>query len=142
MALQKWKRCPHCRKTYEFGVDQRGIGSSLIRCPSCNDYIIDKDNKEWELMDPVERVIHFFIMSYSTILYAIIPAGIILLADSLIGFMPELPGLWSLYVPYLIGLVIMILLSIWGINEQIRESNLRMKDPEYRELLKRAGLLK
>jgi hypothetical protein len=135
MALLVVKRCPHCGNKYEQGPDSRGIGSPLIRCPSCSRFIIDQDDTEWELMGLWKKAGYVLICIYTAFLFgAVFPI--------LLYFINEDTADSNFALSYLLG-VAFIAIWIWKRNSNdMSESKKRMRDPDYRKVLIKCGLLK
>jgi hypothetical protein len=141
MPMYKIKSCPHCKKTYDFDHDRRGIGSPLLQCPSCSNLIIDTDMNEWELKDPISKIIYIILSVYTAFMYGLLSPLIAWGIADLFDYDSEAHGYNFFIISYAIGVFLIALVALWSNKGDIKESKERMKDSEYRLLLKKAGLL-
>ena len=111
-----------------------GIGRPVHKCPQCEGFIIDTDETEWELKSPEEKTNYFVISGWKSIVYSValsLGARFLLKGLSFIDYMV----LWAA------GCVVFLWIFIFSNCKDIQESQARMADPQYRELLKTLGLL-
>ena len=139
MALNLMKFCPHCRSMFEQGPQEIGIGTPLVNCPACKGVIVDADRTEWELKSPIGKAFYLLLCGWTSIFWGF---GFLMLGLALrYKFDVEISDamLINLWIGGGIGVLMLLILFNW---KDIEESRERMKDPRYRERLKRAGLLK
>jgi hypothetical protein len=140
------KKCPHCKKVYESGHHAIGIGEPLATCQYCKGMIVDKDNMEWELKGTLGKIGYLFVCFWTVALYGLaVPLGIYGIAYLLskdkaaveASFTPK-----AVITFWIIGVILASIKSYKVNTKDIQASKERMKNPEYRALLRRAGLLK
>lgn len=143
------KRCPDCGKLYESGLYREKIGKPIASCYFCGARFIDKSVNEWELRGIGGKIWYLLFSVLDVFAVGMISAMIII-------FLLLLPDLlfktgFSHFMlndgDYFIGLfALCIFVNL--IRVVIRESKdysaskTRMTDPNYRQELKLAGLLK
>lgn len=139
MATNLFKFCPHCRGIYEQGPQELSIGVPVIACRECNGLIVDTDRTEWELKSPLGKAVYFVLCGWTAFFWGLaFPMGAYFLGQHL-GFRVDNEAAFSLW---LIGSLFFLGVLILGNLNDVRASQERMKDPQYRELLRQAGLLK
>jgi len=135
VAMHVIKRCPHCKRTYEQGPDQRGIGTPLRSCEGCGSTFVDTHENEWELLGPLGKLSFLFISIWTAFLFGIAFPALCYAIDK-DAAEDHFLGLYACGVAALA-------LILWVMNTRdIRESRQRMRDPDYRARLRRAGLLR
>lgn len=142
MAMLVIKYCPHCKKTYDAGHNSRGIGIPLKKCPSCGGVIIDTDETEWELKNSFARLGYYFICAWTAFVYGIsVPLAIDFFLDYYEYDINKL-GWVGFGALYALGITIFAMILIRRNVKDIHASKERMKDENYRLVLRQAGLLK
>ena len=139
MAATVIKRCPHCKNIFETGIDSRGIGIPFKICQSCDGYIIDTDETEWELKSPFSKLLYFLICAWTSIQYGILPLIAALFIGPKFGVNFENKELFTFWG---IGTLVLAFLIIKANSIDIRESKTRMQNPEYRKTLEKLGLIR
>lgn len=128
------KTCPHCKNTVStlYSID---IGKPFVECSNCGHLVIDKDITEWELKDIFQKIYFLVICLYSAFLFGFLPNLIyIFLVDDIDE--GALLGIW------LTASCCIALFGSRNLIDEIKESKERMRDPEYRQVLRSIGLLK
>lgn len=151
MAIWTFLRCPHCGESY--GSYHRTIrkesGPLAVRCRRCNRYInLSNLALEWELLTEDQRFIRYL----STGLVATVTGGGYSLLITLgifvfymLAFKPTTDSSVSVDKPvFLIPFaLIAAFLIVWQFRRMmaadIEGSQRRLKDPEYRQLLRSMG---
>jgi hypothetical protein len=128
------KTCPYCKytlaETYKIG-----IGKPFVECSNCKERVIDKDTTEWELKNIFQKICFLLVSLYTTVFYGIFPVLIYgLLVDKPSNSM--VLGIWFL------SSCVLAVFTSRGLVEEINASNERMKDTDYRQVLRSMGLLK
>lgn len=139
MAMTVIKKCSKCLTVFETGTDSRGIGVPYKVCKNCGTYIIDKDDTEWELKNLFEKIWYLFILVWTSILFG-------LLAPLIFVFLREYQEIQItdnalLWMWFSFSLLLLCWL-FYKHSVEIRESKVRMENIDYREILKKLGLLK
>lgn len=148
MAVYVTRKCPKCKYAFErLSNDWIAFGDPRIKCPKCGQIVLSSNIKEWKLRSPLERFwILFRHYTFHNVAFTI---GILMVIFLLIAFIPVLWGksyndlfqgefetaFWAI-----ISLTVFVSVLTYrhkGFINQIRESNTRMKDPEYAEMMLR-----
>lgn len=139
MAMTVIKFCPKCKSGIDGGVDTRGIGKPFKVCENCGTYVIDKDNNEWALKTFNEKVLYILTVTWSAIFFGILfPFAAHVLSSQFSSGLSN-----EAFLPiWLFGILCCGVFLLYRHKQDIIESNIRMQDPEYREILIKLGLLK
>jgi hypothetical protein len=128
-------KCPHCgsRWTENYSI---GIGCPAYQCDTCEGFIIDPDANEWELKSLLGKAAYFGVVFWTSLLISIAP---VILALWLLGGDLAEEKLLIVWVPSFLAA-----LAWRGFDnlKQIQASRERMRDPQYRLMLRQAGLLR
>lgn len=135
MGMYVIKKCPHCQTVYEEGHESRGIGRPFRKCSQCEGVIIDTDETEWELKSPLGKATYFLICGYTCIVYG---TGFLLVASFAFKGLSTIDYMMLWAGGCVVALGVLIIVNY----RDIEESQTRMADPKYRELLETLGLLK
>lgn len=127
------KTCPKCRFSYTSTYNSRGIGIPFKKC-ICGNLNIDKDDNEWELMGPFAKLCYVLICVYSSFLYGFFLPIVVL-------FVWGKPDTFTFFILYGIGVALFAMLIVLNNRSDLTDSKERMKDPAYREQLRKMGLL-
>ena len=128
------KTCPKCHFSDVSTNDIRGIGIPFRKCILCGNLNIDKDDNEWELMGPFAKLYYVLICVYSSFLYGFFLPIVVLLVWGK-------PDTFTFFILYGIGVALFAMLSVLKNRRDLTDSKERMKDPAYREQLRKMGLL-
>lgn len=139
MAMYVVKKCPHCGVMYKHGHDTRSLGRPFLLCDVCKGAIVDEDTTEWALKSASDKVIFVLLCSYSALLLGMI-APLVWMA---VLYFQDKQIEDSMFVrTYLGGVLFFMVLTIFGLIGEVKESNKRMQDPAYRQMLRHLRLLK
>ncbi len=132
-------KCAKCRKS--LGTDQPyfSIGVPFLICDSCETVNIIAENKtEWDLKTPYKK----FSTSFDVWgLGIIIGAGAGLVCGLLLQEVLKVKS-GLIFVPLIaLGIFVSLPFFLKGLKKDIEASRLRMKDENYRSVLKHLGLL-
>lgn len=147
--MYQTKRCPECGKLYESGLYREKIGKPIVSCYFCGTKFIDKSVNEWELRGIGSKIGYFIVLALDVFAFGIIAAMVV----SLLILLPDIlfKTSFSHFMlndgNYFIGLgivciVINLIRIIFRESKDISASKTRMTDPNYRQEMKLAGLLK
>ncbi len=142
------RKCPKCNYVFErMNPDWVAFDDPRVKCPSCGLTVIFNNIKEWKLRNWFDRL--WIILSNYTFQNVVVVAMILILFFLIAIFVPALWGksyndifngwndslIWTVF-----GIIIFIPIAIIrhrAFMQDIRESNARMKNPEYAEMMKR-----
>ena len=128
------KTCPYCKytlaETYTIG-----IGKPFVECSNCKERIIDKDATEWELKNIFQKIFFLFVSLYTAVIFGVLPVFIY-------GLSVDKPSNSMVLGIWFLSSCVLALFTGRGLVEEINASNERMKDTEYRQVLRSMGLLK
>jgi hypothetical protein len=139
MAMTVIKRCPKCKTAYEAGTDTRGIGIPYKICSNCGTYVIDKDNNEWELKNPLEKLWYIFILIWTSFLFGLAGPLIFLFLREAQKIQISDSSLLYIWGACSIALLFWML---YKHSNEVQESANRMQNIKYRNILKKLGILK
>ena len=132
------KKCSRCKKAFEVTGNYKGIGVPFKICPYCDEIIIDNSDDEWELKDTSEKIGFYFTMFWTAILYGLLIPIIYLIFNELSDNKPK----EDIFFYFWILGILLFSIIVYRIHlKDIKESEKRMKDPNYRLMLKKIGLL-
>ena len=136
------KTCPHCKRTYTetYTID---IGQPFRECVDCKGIVIDRDVTEWELKNVFQKIFYFVAVAFSSVMIGFIGGMIlaVLKAYDVIDVLgPRDENFLSISMFF--AVVIFLYGTTVTLKNDIKESNKRMRDPNYRDKLRRMGLLK
>lgn len=143
------KRCPECGKLYESGIYREKIGKPIASCYFCGARFIDKSVNEWELRGIGSKIGYLIVLALDVFAFGIVSAMVVILLILLpdLLFKTSFSHFMLNDGNYFIGLfALCIFINL--IRTVIREakdfsaSKMRMADPNYRQEIKLAGLLK
>lgn len=129
--------CKRCASHIATQDAYHSIGEPFLICPKCNAIsLISNNRNEWQLKSPVER----FAFQSKVILFSILlgcGTGVLIneLAKRYLQFS------LGFFLSALAGTALWYLLMGSDMRRQIRESQARMLDPKYKDLLARLGII-
>jgi hypothetical protein len=132
------KKCPNCKDIYYTGHDRRGIGIPYKTCILCKTIIIDEAETEWELKNLGQKFVYILICIWTSILFGAIGPIMVYCFNELTDTKTtDKQGLYA----YIIGIIIFGIIFYRANIKDIQLSKERMKDANYRGILKKLGLL-
>lgn len=148
MAIYVTRKCPKCKYAFErLSNDWIAFGDPRVKCPKCGQIVLFRNIKEWKLRSPLERFwILFRHYTFHNIAFSF---GILIAIYLLLAFIPALwgksyndlfQGEFETIMWVILSSIIFTSVLIYrhkGFANQIRESNVRMSDPEYAEIMLR-----
>ena len=143
------KRCPECGRLYESGIYREKIGRPIASCIFCGTRFLDKSVNEWELRG-IGSKIGYLIFSVLDIfavgmISAMVVILLMILPDLLFKttFSHFMMGNGNYFIAlFAICIVINLIRIVIRESKDFSASKMRMADPQYREEMKLAGLLK
>jgi len=142
------RKCPRCKYVFELmNPDWVAFDDPRVKCPKCGLIVIFNNIKEWKLRSWVDKF--WIILGNYTFQNAVVVAMILIPFFLISALVPALWGktyndivngwndslIWTVF-----GIIIFIPIAVIrhrAFMRDIRESNTRMKDSEYAEMMKR-----
>lgn len=139
--------CGQCKHTKGIQLYRAGIGTPLYQCDLCGTYNKVNQFTEWELMGVFRKTKTIILYTYTAFFWAVAGPALLYFVDTTlagnqISKMPDSSvGVLLLYT-YLFSLAVMLCITGRRLFIDIKTSQSRMADPNYKELLISTGLLK
>lgn len=140
MAVYIQRKCWSCNEVLEgYTRDYRAIGVPFVQCESCRAYNRYEHINEWDLKSGFNKVCYIGVLLWTTILYAVVGPIVVQAGSYILG--------WDrsdrlLYYSYGAGLVVMIAIIIWLFVSDIKQSRIRLRNPQYLETLRKLQIIR
>jgi hypothetical protein len=135
--------CPSCGKIRIPAPREIGIGEPFVRCRKCGTVFLWLRSNEWRLMTSPEKKSHVLVMMTCPVIWALVAVAFIAVVDWWCFGHPN-----YILQPVFVATAACAALIVTGIIviakmvRDIRRSDRRLADPQYRAQLRELGILK
>ena len=142
MATYVKRVCPKCNYILEsYRRNYIAVAPPFTECPRCGTSVRLNHCNEWDLMPLGQKIAHVAVTVFTGILYAMVPIVVMIFLNfdpSFLSWVTENSEVRVLVLGLLLGEICVFYL----LRKRIQESDERLADSEYRDKLRRLGLIK